>query len=144
MEGRAVAQEQTPEQAVAAAAFGRTTVDMVNHQWGRCFLRNAIPLHVVDNPEFRKAVKMTAQCGPTYVSGGDTRLPHRTAFTANVVKEVTFVLPASPLLSKVARSGGVGGNFRAITPLIYWLPPLVEGPLGSGAGRSHALQFTAG
>ena len=23
--------------------------------------------------------------------------------------------------------------------LIYWLPPLVEGPLGSGAGRSHAF-----
>ena len=125
MEGRAVAQEQTPEEAVAAAAFGRTTVDMVNHQWGRCFLRNAIPLHVVDNPEFRKAVKMSAQCGPTYLSGGDTRLPRRTAFTASVVKEVTFVLQASPLLSKVARSGGVGGNFRSI-PLIYIvpLPPL--------------------
>ena len=22
---------------------------------------------------------------------------------------------------------------------LYWLPPLVEGPLGSGAGRSHAF-----
>ena len=31
---------------------------------------------------------------------------------------------------------------RLVTPstmLTFWLPPLVEGPLGSGAGRSHAF-----
>jgi hypothetical protein len=43
------------------------SADEVSGQWSRALVATGTPFFHVDNPEFRKAVLMTAQAGPSYV-----------------------------------------------------------------------------
>ena len=60
----------------------RVSTEQVNEQWMRAFVRNGLAMHIVDDPEFRAAITMTARAGNAFVDAfkgdkGDCRLPHR-------------------------------------------------------------------
>jgi hypothetical protein len=90
-----------------SAVYGKITRQKVDEQWTRSLIKNGLPIHVVDDEEFRKAVAMTAMCGGQYVDGsGKTRLPHRTTFTNKLIPAMDKKLEAGvkeriePLMKK--------------------------------------------
>ena len=48
--------------------FGKPTVDEVHEAWCKALVKKALPLDLVDDSEFREAIKATAKCGTTYTS----------------------------------------------------------------------------
>jgi hypothetical protein len=62
----------------------------VDLQWARAAVSAGLPMSFFDNPEVRKAVLMTAECGQNYIRtkpGGvkEPTLPHRTFFTTKLI-----------------------------------------------------------
>ncbi len=52
----------------------------VDEQWARALVRMGLPIQLVDDAEFRKAVLYTTRAGLSYVDAqkGEPKLPHRT------------------------------------------------------------------
>ena len=62
----------------------------VDLQWARVAVSAGLPMSFFDNPEVRKAVLMTTECGQNYIRtkpGGvkEPTLPHRTFFTTKLI-----------------------------------------------------------
>ena len=62
----------------------------VDLQWARAAVSTGLPMSFFDNPEVRKAVLMTAECGQNYIRtkpGGvkEPTLSHRTFFTTKLI-----------------------------------------------------------
>ena len=58
----------------------RPSTAQVTEQWMRALVRNGLAMHIVDDPEFRAAITMTARAGQSFVDArvdGDCKLPHR-------------------------------------------------------------------
>ena len=69
-----------------ASLFMRPSAEQVDEQWARALIRKGLALDLVDEPEFRKAVLMTAKAGLSYARSesadhNDCILPHRTKMT---------------------------------------------------------------
>jgi hypothetical protein len=69
------------------------TRDELDMQWARGAVSAGLPMSFFDNKEVRKAVRMTAECGESYIRtkpGGvkDTTLPHRTYFTTKLIPKL--------------------------------------------------------
>jgi hypothetical protein len=81
---------------IDSALMSRPTPDQVDEQWARAFVRKGLPLDLVDDKEFRKAVTMTARAGLPYVDAAkcDTKLPHRTKMTTSCIPELDQKLEA--------------------------------------------------
>ena len=65
-------------------------ISQVDESWGRAWLSTGLPFRVVSNPDFRKALSLTARCGPAYLTHEragkyDSLLPNRTTFTTKTV-----------------------------------------------------------
>ena len=57
--------------------MSKPTHEVVNEQWTGVLIKKGLPLDLMDEPGFRKAVLKTAQAGLAYVDAqkGETRLP---------------------------------------------------------------------
>ena len=65
----------------------------VDLQWARAAVSGGLPMSFFDNPEVRKSVLMTAECGQNYIRtkpGGvkEPTLSHRTFFTTNLIPKL--------------------------------------------------------
>jgi hypothetical protein len=81
----------------------RVTLDEMDEAWGEALIGNGLSLKLVDNKLFRKAVRMTAQCGQQAVTqtkggGSDTTLPHRTTFSQRIIPAIDAKLDADNML----------------------------------------------
>ena len=86
---RAEANGTTAGAAAAAKMFGKPTADEVHEAWCKALVKKAPPLDLVDDPEFRDAIRATAKCGTTYIGGdGDIKLPYRKGMTSQVLPKV--------------------------------------------------------
>ena len=85
---KAKAKSLVSDNAVAVVGPGtiqamRVSTEEVNEQRMRAFVGNGLAMHIVDDPEFRAAITMTARAGNAFVDAfkgdkGDCRLPHKT------------------------------------------------------------------
>ena len=62
----------------------------MDEAWVEAFIKNGLPLKLIDDELFRKAVRLTAQCGSqavTHSKSGryDCTLPHRTSLSSKLV-----------------------------------------------------------
>ena len=88
-ERKAEANGSSAGAAAAAKMFGKPTVDEVHEAWCKALVKKALPLDLVDDSEFREAIKATAKCGTTYIGGdGDIKLPYRKGMTSTVLPKV--------------------------------------------------------
>lgn len=74
----------------------KPTADEVTQQWMRAIVQKGLPLDLVDSPEFRAAVLMTARAGQGYVDSqkNESKLPHRTTMTSKVLPALDEMLDA--------------------------------------------------
>ena len=68
----------------------KPNTEQVDGQWARALCKKGLPLDLVDDPEFRAAVLMTARAGLCYVDNSDplnaeVKLPHRGKMTATTI-----------------------------------------------------------
>jgi len=61
---------------VDAALMPRPTPEQVDEQWARALVRKGLPLDLVENKEFRKAVMLTARAGLSYVDAEKPKKSH--------------------------------------------------------------------
>jgi hypothetical protein len=99
--------------------FKVPTADQVDDQWARCVGKNNLALSLVDEPEFRKFVLMTAQSGKGMIcveraASGEKQsaLCHRTKLTTTVVPRVDKVLEEKMVrkVEKMAKALGCTGT----------------------------------
>jgi hypothetical protein len=72
----------------------REEVDMT---WAKTFVSAGLPMNFFDNPEVRKTVHMTAECGQNYIRtkpGGfkEPALSHRTFFTTKLIPKLDHLI----------------------------------------------------
>jgi hypothetical protein len=74
----------------------KPTAVEVTEQWMRAIVQKGLPLDLVDSPEFRAAVLMTARAGQGYVDSqkNESKLPHRTTMTSKVLPALDEMLDA--------------------------------------------------
>jgi len=82
---------------IDAALYNRPSPDSVDEQWARAIVRKGLPLDLVDDLEFRKAILMTAKAGLSYThtdraGKNDSKLPHRTKMTTVCIPELEVKL----------------------------------------------------
>jgi hypothetical protein len=68
----------------------KPTAQQVDEQWTRAIVKNGLPLHLVDDIEFRHAVLMTARAGLSYVNAQKSvsELPHRTSLSTRCIPKL--------------------------------------------------------
>jgi len=83
--------------AMNATLLMRPTVEQVDEQWTRSLIRKGLALDLFDDPEFRKAVLMTARAGPVYVDPqkSESKLPRRTKVSTVCVPGLDAKLEAA-------------------------------------------------
>jgi hypothetical protein len=69
----------------SAPVFMRPSASQVDEQWTRAICKKGLAIDLVDDPEFRKAVLMTARSGLGYVDAhkSESMLPHRTKMSTS-------------------------------------------------------------
>ncbi len=82
----------------APKMFNSVTIDKVNEQWARAFIKKGLPFDLADDPQFRQALAMTAKLGGQYVVISqdpmtkepkfDCMLPHRTLMSGKLLSKV--------------------------------------------------------
>ena len=72
----------------------RPLEQQVNEQWMRAIVKKGLCVDLVDDPEFRAAVAMTARAGLHYLEKGDPKLPHRKFMTQKVLPALDAKLDA--------------------------------------------------
>ena len=79
--------------------FMKPSVEQVNEQWARAVVKKGLALDMVDDPEFRKAILMTARAGLTYVDSQkeEPKLPHRKHLTTKQIPALDEKLNAKVL-----------------------------------------------
>jgi hypothetical protein len=90
------------------------TLQEMNNQWTRALVSAGLPLRFFDNKEVRKAVLMTAQCGPNCIStspGGKktTSLPHRTYVTTRLIPALDKTLDDKNMAKMAKMLEDLGG-----------------------------------
>jgi hypothetical protein len=90
------------------------TLQEMNNQWTRALVSAGLPLRFFDNKEVRKAVLMTAQCGPNCIStspGGKktTSLPHRTYVTTRLIPTLDKTLDDKNMAKMAKMLEDLGG-----------------------------------
>ena len=66
----------------------------VHEAWGKTIAACGLPVHIVDDPFFRDAVRLTAMCGMRMICMGpdrtlsDTTLPHRTTYSTKIIPDL--------------------------------------------------------
>jgi hypothetical protein len=70
-----------------STVFMKPTKEQVDEQWARAVVKKGLALDLVDDPEFRHAVLLTARAGLSYVDAQKSccRLPHRTTMTTSII-----------------------------------------------------------
>jgi hypothetical protein len=78
----------------SAAVFMRPSAAQVHEQWARALVKKGLCMDLVDDPEFRKAVLMTARAGLSYVDAikAESMLPHRTKMSTGHIPELACKL----------------------------------------------------
>jgi hypothetical protein len=72
------------------SSFMRPSASMVDEQWARALCKKGLCIDLVDDPEFRNAVLMTARAGLSYVDANksETLLPHRTKMSTGHIPDL--------------------------------------------------------
>lgn len=74
----------------------RVTPEMVVKQWARVIVKKALPLDLLDEPEFRTALTLTAKCGTlNLLPGGVLQVPRRKKLTTKILPELDKELDES-------------------------------------------------
>jgi hypothetical protein len=70
-----------------STVFMKPTKEQVDEQWARALVKKGLALDLVDDPEFRHAVLLTARAGQGYVDAQKSvsRLPHRTTMSTSII-----------------------------------------------------------
>ena len=75
----------------------RISPDQVTEQWMKAIVKKGLAIDLVDDPDFRAAVLLTARAGTGYVDAqkGDTKLPRRKVMTNKVLPALDDKLNAA-------------------------------------------------
>lgn len=83
---RATTVSTSSSQSSGLFAAMRVTPEMVVRQWARVIVKKALPLDLLDEPEFRTALTLTAKCGAlNLLPGGVLQVPKRKKLTTKIL-----------------------------------------------------------
>ena len=114
----------------------RPTAGMVTEQWARAIAKKGLSLDLVDDPDFRAAVLITARAGQNYVDAlkGTTKLPWRRQLTSDVLPALDAKLDAkmSKKIDGLIKETGamlISDGWTSIS-----MRPIINGLLATAAG----------